>query len=84
VAIGSNCDYDPKPQHRLCDFNAGLPKKSHVWEEANTKNQTKPYLRPSSAPCRAGSLESNKKLQRALRPVNAMAKVAAVSLLAAA
>jgi hypothetical protein len=54
-ATGSNCDYDPKPQHRLCDFNAGLPKKSHVWEEANTKNQTKPYLRPSSAPWRAGS-----------------------------
>jgi hypothetical protein len=49
-----------------------VPKKSHVWEEANTKNQTKPFLRPSSAPCRAGSLESNKKLQRVLRPVNAM------------
>jgi hypothetical protein len=61
-----NSDYDPKTQHRLCDFNAGLTKKSHVWEEANTKIQTKLFLRPSGAPCRAGSIESNKRLQPTL------------------
>jgi hypothetical protein len=56
----------PKPQHRLCVFNPGLPKKSHILEEANTKNQTKPFLRPSSAPCRAGSLELTKAAADAL------------------
>ena len=64
--LAVTADYDPKTQHRLCDFNAGLTKKSHVWEEAHTKIQTKPFLRPSGAPCRAGSIESNKKLQPTL------------------